>query len=145
MSSIDQNISAGGFIEAVNDAIDGLNLSPSASASSVISSLNTAFANVTDRRVLVDKAASDFIGDVNYNIGLMDSGGGDEPVVDEKITLPQVPRLLFIGNSLTLDSVSYLPFILKAHGFDAIIGIIFRHGKTVANPRTINAKCRTFR
>ena len=130
MSSIDQNISAGGFIEAVNDAIDGLNISQSASASSVISSLNTAFANVAGRRILVDKAAPDFIGDVNYNIDLMGSGG-DEPATD-KFALPAHPKLLFIGNSYTLDSISYLPYILKAHGIEATIATIFDRNKGVS-------------
>ena len=131
MSAIESNISANQFVSQVNNAIEGLNISTDDSSADVIDALNEAFDGVEGRRVITDKYAGGFIEDVNYNIDLMDSGGGDEPIVDEKITLPQVPRLLFIGNSLTLDSVSYLPFILKAHGFDAIIGISFRHGKTV--------------
>ena len=133
MSDINTNISGGGFIDAVNEAIDGLNLSPSASASSVISSLNTAFANVEGKRVLVDKCAPDFIGDVNYNLGLMD-GGGDEPAA---YTWPEDKplKLLIIGNSHSADTWSYAPYILKkllaGTNYSIIIGFCFRHGNTI--------------
>lgn len=130
MSSIDTNISGGGFITQANGAVQGLNLLTGDSSASVISKLNTAFTNVSGKRTIVDKKAADFIGDVNYNIDLMSGGDTPDPSTD-KITLPSVPKMLFIGNSYTLDSISYLPFILKAHGIDAVIGMIFKHGQTV--------------
>ena len=130
MSAIDSNISGGDFITQANGAVQGLNLLTDDSAASVISKLNTAFTNVTGKRTIVDKKAADFIGDVNYNIDLMDSG---EQPTTEKIILPSdhIPKLLFIGNSLSLDTISYLPFILKAHNIDAVVGIVFRHGQSV--------------
>ena len=147
MSAIDTNISGGGFITQANGAVQGLNLLTGDSAASVISKLNTAFTNVTGKRTIVDKKAADFIGDVNYNIDLMSGGDTPDPGTD-KITLPSVPKLLFIGNSFTLDSISYLPHILKAHGIDAVIGIVFRHGMTVSwyntNYNTTNAYPRLY-
>lgn len=129
MSALDTNISGNRFVEQANTAIDGLSLTTGDSSATVIDKLNTAFAGVTGKRTIVDKRAADFIGDVNYNIDLM--GGGDTPVVDEKMMLPAKPRLLFIGNSLTLDGFSYLPFILKAHGINAIVGLVFKHGMNI--------------
>ena len=130
MSTLEPNINARQFIEQVNNAVDGLELSSDDSSADVISDLNEAFENVEGKRVITDRYAGGFIEDVNYNIDLMGSGG-EEPVVPETFDLPVKPRILFMGNSLTLDAICYLPFILKAHGIDAIIGITFWLGKTV--------------
>jgi hypothetical protein len=130
MSAIESNISANQFVTQANNAIDGLNISTDDSSVDVIDALNEAFDGVEGRRVITDKYAGGFIDDVNYNIDLMGSGG-EEPVVPETFDLPDKPRLLFMGNSLTLDAIMYLPFILKAHGINAIVGITFRHGKSV--------------
>ena len=129
MSALEQNISGSRFVEQANSAVDGLELTTGDSSATAITKLNTAFSGLTDGRVIVDKRAPDFIADVNYNIDLM--GSGDTPVVDEKMMLPAKPRMLFIGNSLTLDGFSYLPWILKAHGINAIVGLVFKHGMNI--------------
>lgn len=66
--------------------------------------------------------AVDFIRKVNdLFASIRNGGGGDTPTP----TYHDAPSILIIGNSFTLDSWTYVPFILKAVGINIKIGMCY--------------------
>ena len=69
------------------------------------------------------------ITDINGHVVLKVKNGH---VKTEKFDSQQKLKILILGNSYSLDSFSYLPFILKNYGIDVCVGIYFRASGTLA-------------
>lgn len=78
------------------------------------------------------------IKDVTVLIDLLLAGTSDDPAALE------APSILIIGNSFTLDSWSYVPYLLKDYGIDIKLGIYYLAGGSLPEARNGYIKGTTY-